>query len=113
MLKIVHPQRGGQGADPPTRRKRSRAPSLFLTPDEARHLRAATRNIARVRFGSLTKLAAALGVNPQILTRKRAPTPGLAVALWRLTGTTVEELLRPQLVAAPSPTPAPKEGGAA
>jgi hypothetical protein len=83
-----------QGTDPPARRKHSPSPSLFLTADESRHLRASIRNIARTRYGSLTKLAAALEVNPQILTRKRHPHPGLAVALWRVTGVPVETLLR-------------------
>ena len=40
------------------------------------------RNIA-ARHGSLTQLAARLGVNPAILTRQRRPSAGLAVALAR------------------------------
>ena len=101
MLTLVQPGDGHRPAVPPP--GCSRASLFSLTADEARHLRAATRNIARVRYGTSSKLADALGVDPSILTRKRAPTPGLAVALWRLTGTPVEELLSAKLAAAPSP----------
>ena len=79
-LTLVHPARDGQ--DPPKRRKGLPAPALSLTHDEACAVRAAARNIART-YGSLRKLAAALGVNPTSLTRKDAPSAGLAVALAR------------------------------
>ena len=106
MLTLVHPARDGQ--DPsPRRRKGLRPASLSLTPDEARHLRASIRNIARTRYGTLRKLAAALGVEHHVLTKKRRPSPALAVALWRLTGVPVESLLAPQLAAVPSPGGAP------
>jgi hypothetical protein len=94
MLRLAHPAPSGQGTEPPARRKHHPSPCLFLTDDETRHLRASIRNIARTRYGSLVKLARALDINPSILTRKQAPSPGLAVALWRLTGVPVETLLR-------------------
>jgi hypothetical protein len=111
MLVLVHPPRGGNGGDPPTRRKGFPARSLSLSPDEARHLRAACRNVART-FGSLTKLGRALGIEPAILTRKKHPSPGLAVALWRLTGTPMDVLLHGPLAAVPSVAKpsAPKDG---
>jgi hypothetical protein len=112
MLRLAHPAPSGQGADPPARRKHTPSPSLFLTSDESRYLRASIRNIARARYGSLVKLAQALDVDPQILSRKRHPHPGLAVALWRLTGTPLEELLSVKLAAVPSPSATPQEGGA-
>ncbi len=113
MLTLVHPLPGGNGGSPPARRRKGiPAPSLSLTADEARHLRAAARNIARTRYGTLRKLAGALGIHPYILTRRKHPGPGLAVALWRLTGTPVEVLLSGKLAAVPSPAPG-KEGGAA
>ena len=107
MLTLVHPPPGGNGGRPPTRRRGVPAPSLSLTAEEARHLRAATRNIARARYGTLRKLADALGIVPSILTRKRHPSPALAVALWRLTGVPVEELLRGKLAPVPEPVGAP------
>jgi hypothetical protein len=113
MLRIVDPAPGGQGTDPPAGRRRTRTGALSLTEDEVRHLRAATRNIAR-SYGGLAGLARALGVHPGILTRKRRPSPGLAVALARLTRIPVETLLSGKLAAVPSPAPAPPSapGGA-
>ena len=97
------------GAEPATTRCRGiPAPSLFLSDEESRSLRAAIRNVARARYGTLGKLAAALGVKPSVLTRKHRASPALAVALWRLTGTPLDTLLRPTLAAVPAPAP---EGG--
>ena len=101
-----------QGTDPPARRPRSPAPSLSLTSDEARHVRASIRNIARTRFGTFAAMARALGVVPDILTHRRPPSPGLVIALWRLTGVPVEELLTGSLAAVPAPA-STREGGAA
>ena len=91
-----------QGTDPPKRRPRTHAPALSLTDAEARCLRVNIRNIARTRFGTLAAMARALGVVPRVLTRKRRPSPALAVALWRETGTPLDELLRAGLAAVPS-----------
>ena len=90
MLTLVHPARPGQ--DPPKRRRGLPAPSLSLTPDEARHLRAAIRNIAG-GHGGLTRLAAKLGVCRRILTRRQRPSAGLAVALARELRLSVDALL--------------------
>ncbi len=82
-LRVVNP-----GDDAPSpRRRHTPSPALSLTVDEARHLRAAVGNIART-YGSKSKLAAALGIDERALTRgaRRRPSPGLAVALSRLTG---------------------------
>ncbi len=93
MLRLVPPVREGQGTDPPVRRKGRPAPSLSLTPEEARAVRAAARNIART-YGGLRKLAAAIGVEPQTLTRKdKTPSAGLAVALARVSGLSVDVVL--------------------
>jgi hypothetical protein len=108
-LRLV-PVPGEAPASPRRRRKGIRGAALSLTPDEVRHFRAAARNVARV-FGGVGKLAAAMGVNANVLTRKRRPSPALAVALWRLTGIPVESMLRPTLAAVPAP--APTTGGGA
>jgi hypothetical protein len=105
------PSPGDAPAGPKRRRAGIPSTALSLTPDEVRHLRAATRNIART-YGSLAALARALGVHPNVLTRKRRPSPALAVALWRLIGTPMDSLLRPTLAAVPAPATAP-QGGAA
>lgn len=97
MLTLVHPAREGQ--DPPKRRRGIPAPSLSLTADEARHLRAAIRNIAGAH-GGLTRLAAKLGINPGILTRKRRPSAGLAVAVARELRLSVDALLSGKLTTA-------------
>jgi hypothetical protein len=102
-----HLQLVTDGPPRPPRRARRPGPSLSLTDDEARHLRASIRNLARARYGTLRKLAAALAVNEAILTRKRRPSPALAVAVWRLTGIPVEALLAPKLAAVPPPGGAP------
>lgn len=101
MLTLVHPPRGGNGGSPPSRRKGIPSASLSLTPDEARAVRVAARNIARQHFGTIAKLAAALGVDPGGLTKKRRPSAGLAVALARVSGMTVDAVLgwtRPAIV---------------
>ena len=110
MLRLAHPAPSGQGTDPPKRRRKGLpSPSLSLSVEEARHLRAACRNVART-FGSFRKLGRALGIDPSILTHKRHPSPGLAVALWRLTGTPIDVLLTGKLSPVPSEPDAPKAG---
>ena len=112
MLTLVQPARDGQ--DPPKRRRGIPSPALSLTADEARHLRASIRNIARARYGTLRKLAAELGVHPYILTRKRPPSAGLAVALARVSGMSVDAVLgRTGLAVVQAPPSAPTRGGAA
>jgi hypothetical protein len=101
MLRLVHPAPAGNATDPP-KRKRGPAPALSLTAEEARHLRVATRNIARTH-GSLRRLAAVLGVQPGTLSRTaRLPSAGLAVALARVHGLSIDALLSGKLVQAGS-----------
>ena len=109
-LHVVPPP--GETPAPERRRRGARSASFSLTDGEVRALRATVRGLARTRFGTLRKLAAALGVTPGMLSSKRRPSPGLAVALWRATGMPLDALLRPTIAAVPSPA-APAEGGAA
>jgi hypothetical protein len=103
MLRLAHPASAGQGTDPPKRRRGFSAPVLSLTADEARAVRAAARNIART-YGSLRKLAAALGVHPNAFTAKKGPGPGLAIALARVSKMSVDAVLGwTPLAAVPSP----------
>jgi hypothetical protein len=111
MNRVVHPLRGGQGIDPPARRKGRPSPSLSLTEEEGRAVRAAIRNVARVRFGSLTKLAAALGVSPNVLTRKGRPHPGLAIALARVSDMSVDAVLGRTGLAVVASAPAANDNG--
>jgi hypothetical protein len=99
---------------PPPRRPRGiPSPALSLTPEEVRHLRTSIRNIARRHFGTIAALARALKVNAGVLTRKRRQSPALAVALWRLTGISVEDMLSGKLAPAPALAPLPSKDGAA
>jgi hypothetical protein len=105
MLRLAHPAPRGQGTDPPKRRKGFPAPSLSLTPEEARAVRVAASNIART-FGGLGKLAAALGVSRNALSRKRRPSAGLAVALARVSSLSVDAVLgRVKLASVPGGAP--------
>jgi hypothetical protein len=90
MLTLVHPRPNGQ--DPPKRRPGRLSDALSLTAEEAARLRLVIRNVTQ-HHGSLTKLAARLGVTPAILTRKRAPGAGLAVALARALNLSLDGIL--------------------
>lgn len=95
-------------AAPAAARRRGRAPGLSLSPDEAKHLRAAIRGLARTRYASLAALARALGVHANVLSRSaRRPHPGLAVAVWRLTGIPLDVLLTCKLAVVPATLDAP------
>jgi len=97
MLTLVHPRRGGQGGDPPKRRG-TRSPALSLTDTEAMRLRAALRNL-RALHGSWPKLAAAMGVKPELLHSiiggRSHPSPAVALLAARAAGSTVESILVP------------------
>jgi hypothetical protein len=82
------------GETPAAPKRRGRTDALSLTREEARHLRAAIRGIARTRYGTIAAMGRALGVSPYILTRRKHPSAALAVAVWRLTGITLDKLLR-------------------
>ena len=90
LLRLVG---AGQGTEPPKRRRGFRAPSLSLTDEEARALRASIRNVARTHFGTLRQLAAALGVDRSVLTSKDRPSPALALAVARVAGLSVDVVL--------------------
>jgi hypothetical protein len=115
MLRLVHPD---DGSNTPARRRHYPAVSLYLAEDEARHARAAIRGVAKT-YGSLAKLAVALGVRISTLYKKR-PSPGLVLAVARLTGLSVDEMLAGRLVDAdrcpscgvkrPAPDAKPAEG---
>lgn len=101
-LRLVPPP-GEAPASPRRRRKGNPSPALSLSEEEAKHLRTAIRNIART-FGGLTSLARVLGCDVGSLVRaRRRASPAVAVALWRLTSTPLDVLLRPTLAAVPSP----------
>jgi hypothetical protein len=72
---------------------------LRLTDEEARHLRATIRNVARM-YGSLSCLAEVLGVHPGVLTHRRRPSPGLALAVARAAGMTFDAVVGGKLTAA-------------
>lgn len=101
--------------EPATKRPRGRAPGLSLSAEESRHLRAAIRGLVKTRYASLGALARELGVDTGILSyRRRRLSPGLAVAVWRLTGVPVEVLLSGKLAVVPAtlgPAPEPPCAG--
>jgi hypothetical protein len=104
MLHVVRSAPQSQGTAPSKRHRPRPSPSLSLTSDEARHLRASIRNIARVHFGTLRKLACAIGVAPRSLTRTGLPSAGLALAVARVSRVSLDAMLgRVALAAVPTP----------
>jgi hypothetical protein len=94
----------------PAKRRRNGVPSrvLSLTPEEIRHLFAAVTAVARTFPGGKSGLARALGLDRSTLNPGRKhPGPGLAVALWRLTGMPLDVILSGKLAAVPSPPRGP------
>ena len=116
MLRLLRPDTPGQGTDPPKRRKGSRSPSLFLTPDEARHVRAALTATARA-YGGMDVLATVLGVPVGTLynlaSASKCPSGILAIRLAAAASMTVEAVLSGKLTeAGRCPTCGAKKGGA-
>jgi hypothetical protein len=104
MLRLVQPPPlAGQGTDPPARRKGRRSRAYYLTPDEARHLRAALHNLRR-GAGTWPVLALMLDVSaPALVAAANRPgkgSPGLALRAAKLAGISVEALLSGALNAA-------------
>jgi hypothetical protein len=98
MLRIVHPAPVGQPTRPPRGR---RSAALSLTPEEVRHLRAATRNAVRA-YGSASALAAVVGVPAQTIhgvTAAKGPRPSgtLALRIAKAAGMSVEAMIGPAL----------------
>ena len=103
MLRLVHPRPEVQGSRTPKRKGR-KAPALFLTPDERRHLRVALQNLRRA-FGTWACLADAMGVRVNILldaahSRNPQGSPALAIRAAKVSGMTVEAILTGTLSAA-------------
>lgn len=100
MLMLVHPRPAGQATDPPKRRKCARSPSLSLTAEETKHLRAALRNTIRA-YGGAPVLAQVMGVPAATLysASKRAPSGALAIRLAQAAGVSVEAVLGGKLSA--------------
>jgi len=96
MLRLVHPPAGGNGADPPKRRRRGPSPSMSLTPDEAAFVRAALRNVARA-YGGMDVLASVIGVPVdslyQAARRPHRPSGILVIRLAQAAGISVEAIL--------------------
>lgn len=101
MLRLVHPPTGGNGGDPP---KRRRTLDLHtLTPTERQHLRAVLKNLRRA-YGSWACLAEVMGVSQVTLERsaskKSCASPGLALRAARAAGMHVETMLSGELSSA-------------
>jgi len=95
VLRLVRPPDGGNGGLPPTRRKGSRSPSLMLSAEEARHVRAALENTARA-YGGMDVLASVIGVRVSLLYhagRQRRPSGTMAIRLAQAAGISVEAIL--------------------
>ena len=97
MLRLIHPQQGGQSTRPS---KGRRSAALHLTPEEAQHLRAAIRNVARA-YGGMDVLAAVVGAPVttfrKALSRRRRPSGILAIRVAQAAGMSVAALLTGQL----------------
>jgi hypothetical protein len=96
MLRLAHPAGGGQGPDPPTRRKGSRPAALSFSPEEAHNVRTAIRGAART-FGGLAALARKIGVRSNALHGRRMPGPGLALAVARVAGLSLDAMIAGKL----------------
>lgn len=98
MLMLVQSPTGGNGADPPTRR-RGRSPALSLTPSESRALRTTIRNLGRA-FGSMVCMADAIGIPVGTLYKLKRHGAALALAVARAAGMSVEAVIGGKLTAA-------------
>jgi hypothetical protein len=96
MLRLVHPAIAGKAPVHPKKGVRSAA--LRLTDTEALRLRAALKNLkALPTNGTWPKLAAAMGLKPELLHDiiggRRHPSPAVALAAARAAGATVDAML--------------------
>jgi hypothetical protein len=104
MLRLIHPAPEGQeGTRPPGKRRHVVAPTLFLSEEEVRHLRAATKNLARA-YGSLDCLAKVMGLPIDTMYRAtttmgRRVSGTFAIRLAKAGGVSVETVLGGQLAA--------------
>lgn len=94
MLRLVHPRPEGQGTRPS--RRRGPSPTLSLTPEEKRHLRATLKNL-RAAYGSWACLAEVMGMSSESLKNAahspRAGSPGVALRAAQAAGMSVEAVL--------------------
>ena len=101
MLRLVQPAPAGQGLR--TRKGRRQAPSLSLTTEEARHLRATLKNAVRA-YGGAPVLASVMGVPlstiHQASSPKRLTSGTFAIRLAKAAGVSVESVLTGALNAA-------------
>jgi hypothetical protein len=96
MLRLADPPDGGQGTDPPRRRKGARPPSLSFTETEAHNVRTAIRGAART-LGGLAALARKIGVGERTLHGKRCPGPAVALAVARVAGLSLDAMIAGKL----------------
>lgn len=95
MLRLLPPP--GEGQDPPAeRRHRGPSPSLSLTTDESRSLRATIRNAGRA-YGSIACLADAMHIPVKTLYKTKRHGAALALAVARAAGMTVEAVISGKL----------------
>lgn len=92
MLRLVHPPPGGNGTDPPARRKGHPSPAFSLTPDEVRHLRATIHNVGRA-YGSIACLADAMRVPVDTLYKHKRHSAAMALLVARAAGMSVEAVI--------------------
>ena len=97
MLRLVHPRPEGQGSRTPKGRRARPSPSLLLSDEEVRHVRAAVRNTARA-YGGIAVLADVMGVPPDTISgvltsRKHRASGTFAIRLARAAGASVEAIL--------------------
>ena len=97
MLRLVHPRPEGQGSRTSKGRRPRPSPSLLLSDEEVRHVRAAVRNTARA-YGGIAVLADVMGVPPDTISgvltsRKHRASGTFAIRLARAAGASVEAIL--------------------
>ena len=98
MLRLLPPL--GEGQDPPpVRRRRGPSPSLSLTADESRSLRASIHNVGRA-YGSIACLADAMRVPVDTLYNHKRHGAALALAVARAAGMAVEAVIGGKLTTA-------------
>ena len=113
MDRLAHPDRSGQPADPlipinppddGAREPRTRSAALKCSPEEARHVRNATRKVANAS-GGFVALSVKLGVSTSIVYHaanpKRRPSLAFAVRLAAFAKVPVDALLSGKLAVSP------------
>ncbi len=104
MLRLVHPAPAGQGPGMSKVRRPRPFPSLRLSDEEVRHVRAAVRNTARA-YGGIAVLAEVMGVPVDtlygVLSKAKHRASGtFAIRLARAAGLSLEAILTGAISAA-------------